>query len=227
MCPMPISVNEERMMFVQWPGLFIHAATTASGDGPMVDIGAFERRVAGPGGHELRVVRAIGEHRAVAVEVPWPVAPDTHLAVSVVVVEPLTAGRTTPACYSTCADASAEQVWIGYTRRWSIEETCQNTKTPLGFEEPQGWIKRAVERTAPTAILLDSLVLWWFAAHGHRCYRPWVRPWYRGKSRPAYPDRLATPRQEGVRDEVSVMRPQGRGSRNLVKTLLCAVRQAA
>ena len=31
-----------------------------------------------------------------------------------------------------------------YAGRWSIEETFQGSKTHLGFEEPQGWSRKAV-----------------------------------------------------------------------------------
>ena len=86
----------------------------------------------------------------------------------VVAVQPLSGGRRTPAFYSTCATATAEQVLTWYALRWSIEETFHESKGQLGFEEPQGWTRRAVERTAPTAMLLYSLIVLWFAAEAHR-----------------------------------------------------------
>lgn len=147
--------------------------------------------------------------------------------VRVVAVEPLTGGRTTQAFYSTCHHVSAERVLTRYAMRWSMEEMFHDSKGQLGFEEPQGWTKRAVERTAPTAMLLYSLVWLWFASTGHRRYRPPVRPWYRRKSRPSFADMLATLREESVREQVSALRPTGRGSRNLMKSLLHAVKQAA
>lgn len=115
--------------------------------------------------------------------------------VHVVAVEPLTGGRKTQAFFSTCHDASAEQVLTWYASRWSIEETFHESKGSLGFEQPQGWTRRAVQRTAPTAMLLYSLVLLWFASTGHRFYRPPVRPWYRSKSRASFDDRLVLQRR--------------------------------
>ena len=150
--------------------------------------------------------------------------------VRAVAVEPLSGGRTTQAFFSTCTEASAEQVLTWYAMRWSIEEMFHDSKGQLGFEEPQSWTKRAVERTAPTAMLPYSLIVRWFASAGHRLYRAPNRPWYRGR-RPGAPgsfaDMLATLRQESVREQVSAMRPTGRGSRNLVKTLLHAIKHAA
>ncbi len=147
--------------------------------------------------------------------------------VRVVAVEPLTGGRKIQAFYSTCLEASAADVLTWYARRWSIEEAFQNSKTHLGFEEPPGWTRKAVQRTAPTAMLLHSWVVLWFASVGHRSYRPPLRPWYRSKARPSFADMLATLRQESVREQVSALPLAGRGSRNIVKSLLHAVKQAA
>lgn len=145
----------------------------------------------------------------------------------VVAVEPLTGGRTIQAFYSTCHDADSEQVLTWYAMRWSIEEAFQHSKGQLGFEEPQGWSRRAVQRTAPMAMLLYTLVVLWFASDGHRHYQaPW-RPWYLSKRRPSFADMLNTLRQESVREQVLALRVTGRGSRNLTKTLIHAVKQAA
>lgn len=147
--------------------------------------------------------------------------------VRVVAVEPLTGGRTIQAFYSTCHDASAQQVLTWYAMRWSIEEAFQHSKGQLGFEEPQGWSRRAVQRTAPMAMLLYSLVVLWFAGEGRRHYRaPW-RPWYLSKRRPSFADMLTTLRQESVREQVLALHVAGPGSRNLTKTLIHAVKQAA
>jgi len=145
----------------------------------------------------------------------------------VVAVEPLTGGRSIQAFYSTCHVASAEQVLTWYAMRWSIEEAFQHSKGQLGFEEPQGWSRRAVQRTAPMAMMLYSLVVLWFASHGHRRYKaPW-RPWYLGKRRPSFADVLSTLRQESVREQVLALHITGQGSKNLTKALIHAVKQAA
>lgn len=147
--------------------------------------------------------------------------------VRVAAVEPLTGGRTVQAFYSTCHEASAENVLTWYAMRWSIEEAFQNSKSHLGFEEPQGWTRRAVERTAPTAMLLYSLTVLWFASEGHRHYQVPLRPWYRSKARASFADMLATLRQESIREQVSALHLVGRGSRNVVRFLIHAVKQAA
>ena len=147
--------------------------------------------------------------------------------VRVVAVEPLTGGRPIQAFYSTCHQASAREVLTWYARRWSLEETFQNSKGHLGFEQPPGWSRRAVERTAPTAMLLYSLIVLWFAAVGHRTYHPPCRPWYRRKRRASFADMLATLRQESVREQVLSLPHTEQTRRNLMKSLIHAVTQAA
>lgn len=153
-------------------------------------------------------------------------APDRPLRI--VAVEPLSGGGRKPqAFFSTCADDTAEQVLTHYAARWSLEVTNHDGKGQLGFEEPQGWTKQAVRRTAPTAMLLYSLVVLWFSREGHRHYQPLARPWYIGKTQASFADMLATLRCESTRREVLSMGLHGTGSRNVVKTLLHVVKQAA
>ncbi|MCP5117193.1 MAG: transposase [bacterium] len=151
--------------------------------------------------------------------------PDRPLRI--VAVEPLTGGRKVQAFYSTSHEVTAERVLTWYARRWSIEETFHDAKGHLGFEQPQGWSRKAVERTAPTAMLLYSLIVLWFAAEGHRHYRAPHRPWYRSKCCASFADMLNTLRCESVREQVLALGLQGQGSRNVMKTLLIAVQQAA
>ena len=148
-------------------------------------------------------------------------------AVRVVAVEPLRGGRKVQAFYSTDATAAASDLLTWYALRWSIEEAFQNAKSHLGFEQPQGWSRRAVERTAPTAMLLHSLIVLWFAGTGHRNYRAPRRPWYRSKARASFADMLATLRQESIREEVSACPLTGKGSRKVLNMLIHAAKQAA
>src|ERR1700685_4611457 len=103
--------------------------------------------------------------------------------------------------------------------RCSIEVTNHDSKQHLGFEEPQGWSRRAVERTAPVAMLLYSLIVLWFAAHGHRLWQAPERPWYRSKRGPAFVDMLDTLRHETLRTTVSTLGLRGPGSRKITQTL--------
>jgi hypothetical protein len=152
-------------------------------------------------------------------------APDRPL--KAVAVEPLTGGREIQAFYSTAHEASAEQVLTDYSSRYAIEDMVHEAKGQLGLEEPPGWTRRAVRRTAPVAMPLYSLVLPWFHAEGHRHYQAPNRPWYPKKPHASFADMRATPRCCSVRAEVLSMPPHDRPSENLLQALIHVVKHAA
>ena len=121
----------------------------------------------------------------------------------------------------------ADQVIRWYAMRWSVEVSFRDSKQCLGFEEPQGWSRKAVERTAPLAMLLHTMVVLWFANEGHRLWRPPAHRWYPGKVAPSFTDMLATLRRASVRKHVLALAPSGRGSRKLARLLENAVAMMA
>jgi hypothetical protein len=137
----------------------------------------------------------------------------------VVAVEALRGGRGQEVFYSTCHEATAEAVIGWYAKRWSIEVTFHDSKQSLGFEQPQGWSRKSVERTAPMAMLLYSLVVLWFAREGHCYYQPLEYPWYVSKTAPSFSDMLATLRRQSVRQAVFAMALRGPGSRKIRQLL--------
>ena len=141
----------------------------------------------------------------------------------VVAVEALHGGRGREAFYSTCHTTKAEDVLTWYAWRWSIEVAFHDSKQHLGFQEPQGWTRHAVERTAPVAMLLYSLIVLWFVREGHRHYRPDEYPWYRHKSRASFLDMLTTLRRESVRNQFLSLGLSGEGSRKALQALKNAV----
>ena len=148
-------------------------------------------------------------------------APERPLLV--VAVEAVNGGRGQEAFYSTCWEAKGEQVLCWYAMRWSIEVMNHDSKQHLGFEEPQGWTRRSVERTAPLAMLLYSLIVLWFAREGHRQWRPLVCRWYTSKAQPSFADMLGTLRRLSIRQQVLKWSPRGLGSRKLRELLEQAV----
>ncbi len=144
--------------------------------------------------------------------------------VRVVAVDPLTGGRKPQAFYSTCAAADPIAVLTWYSRHWSLEVAIQEAKGRLGFEEPQGWTRRAVERTAPMAMVLYSLIVLWFAGEGHRHLRLPERPWYRQKTEPSFADMLTTLRRQCLRETFLRTPVWSRRSRKTITSLveLCA-----
>jgi hypothetical protein len=139
--------------------------------------------------------------------------------VRVVAIEPLTGGRKNEVFYSTCCEAPPGEILQWYAMRWSIEVAFHDSKMHLGFEEPQGWTKQAVQRTAPVAMLLYSLIVIWFIQYGHHQYRPAVRPWYRKKVNPTFTDMMATLRRASIREWLFRWGLAGPGSQKIVQAL--------
>jgi hypothetical protein len=156
---------------------------------------------------------------------------DPDRPLKVVAVDPLTGGRKPQAFYSTRPDDTAEVLLTRYACRWPVEVMNHDAKGQLGFEQPQGWSERAVQRTAPVAMLVYSLVVLWFSREGHRHYRTPLRPWYTTKTAGAagasFAEMLSTLRAQSVREEVLSMGLHGRGSRNVLDAFIHVVKLAA
>jgi Transposase DDE domain len=112
--------------------------------------------------------------------------------VAIVLVRDPTGKRRDEAFFCTDPTATARFILEAYARRWTLEVTFHDAKQFLGFAEPQCQTPRAVQRTAPFALLVYDLVLLWFAEHAHATTGPtWaVRPWYRHKTGPSFADML-------------------------------------
>jgi DDE superfamily endonuclease len=97
--------------------------------------------------------------------------------------------------YCTQLGWDARQILTTYAYRWAIECTFENCKQYLGLEDPANRLPQAVRRTAPTALLLYTLVVVWFHQAGHAWVRFPERPWYRHKQEPSFADQLTTLRR--------------------------------
>lgn len=116
--------------------------------------------------------------------------------------------RPTRILYSTNLNLDAQQVLSQYASRWSIEVTHHDAKQLLGFEDPANRVPLAVQRTAPMAMFLYSLTVFWYSQHGHAHVRfPW-RPWYTRKSEPSFGDMLTTLRRLTWEEELSRVQPR-------------------
>jgi hypothetical protein len=94
-----------------------------------------------------------------------------------------------------CTDVTvaAAQVITGYCRRWSVEVAFCDAKQLMGFHDPQVWCTASVERAAPMAWFVGSLVTLWYAEYGHegeQAHRH--RPWYTSKEFPTFADMVAS-----------------------------------
>jgi len=93
-----------------------------------------------------------------------------------------------------CTDVtlSATEVITGYCRRWSVEVAFGDAKQLLGFHDPQVRCAASVERAAPMAWFVGTLLVCWYAQAG-RYGSPAQRhrPWYQDKPTPTFADMLA------------------------------------
>jgi hypothetical protein len=98
-----------------------------------------------------------------------------------------------------CTNAAVPDAEIvqRYYDRWGVEEAIQEAKQCLGFESTQGWCSRTVNRQAPLAMVLVTLVKVWYARCALRepALLPEPLPWYPHKVQPSLADMLAALRK--------------------------------
>jgi hypothetical protein len=131
--------------------------------------------------------------------------------------------------YMFCTDPTASDVEVieRFAARWPIEESMHDAKQWGGFEHVQGWCPRTVERQAPLAMIVQTLVKAWYLKYGAkaRSAQPKGTDWAASKDHPSYLDMLATLRRVLWTHRInhnSTLRGQ---VRELLKTLaftLCA-----
>lgn len=128
-----------------------------------------------------------------------------------------------------CTDPNLSAMTIieTFANRWALEVTFHEVKGKLGFEDPQNRTELAVERTAPFALWMYSLVVLWYLDVGQklRHARQAVMPWYRDKSAPAFSDMLATLRRSSWSERLYDPRGEPSTSRKVLEPLidhLCA-----
>ncbi len=106
---------------------------------------------------------------------------------------------TTLALVTTDLAAPAAALVERYAGRWGIEQAFSDARTVLGAGEARTRVRRAVQRTVPFALLVHTLVIIWYARHGHDPSgidaRRAAEPWYTSKREPAFEDMLTTLRR--------------------------------
>src|SRR5271168_2405103 len=60
--------------------------------------------------------------------------------------------------YCTLLDWDVRTILSTYASRWAIEVTFENAKQLLGLEDPANRLPKAVERTAPMALILKTQI---------------------------------------------------------------------
>ncbi len=122
---------------------------------------------------------------------------------TIVLVRDLEGKRPDQMFYCTKLDWTARQILSAYACRWAIECTFENGKQLLGLEDPANRLPKAVERTAPMALILYSVVVVWFHQTGHQSLRFPIRPWYPRKEEPSFADLLTTLRRVSYEEKTA------------------------
>lgn len=111
------------------------------------------------------------------------------------------------ALVTTDLTATATALVTRYAARWSIEQAFADARNVLGAGEARTRTPRAVQRTVPFALYVHTLVIIWYARHGHRpqaiADRRAAQPWYPAKTSPAFEDMLTILRRVLITARIS------------------------
>jgi hypothetical protein len=104
------------------------------------------------------------------------------------------------ALITTDLHSPAAEILTRYAARWSIEVAFEDARQHTGVGEARNRTQRAVERTVPFGLITQSIVVLWYALHGHSPdivgERRARAPWYRSKTHPSYQDMIVKLRRE-------------------------------
>jgi hypothetical protein len=120
---------------------------------------------------------------------------------TIVLVRDNEGGRPDRMFYRTRLDRDTRQILSTYACRRAIEWTFENCKQVMGLGEQANRLPKAIERTAPMAFFLYSLVVVWFDRVGHRSLRFPTRPWYKREQEPSFADMPTTLRRVGYEEK--------------------------
>lgn len=130
---------------------------------------------------------------------------------------------TTLALVTTDLETPAAALIQRYAARWSIEQAFSDARTVLGAGEARNRTRKAVERTVPFALLVHTLVVVWYARHGHDpaaiTARRRAQPWYRSKTEPAFEDMLTQLRRVLICARISGGSPAHPGPEQITAVL--------
>jgi hypothetical protein len=134
------------------------------------------------------------------------------------------------ALVTTDLDASPAALVARYATRWAIEQAFADARNVPGAGETRNRVRRAVERTVPFAMLAYTLIVCWYARHGHDPAdvddRRAAQPWYRTKTEPAFEDMLIKLRRTIIAARFSPSRP-GQPAHDQIRAVLAAWDAAA
>jgi DDE superfamily endonuclease len=98
------------------------------------------------------------------------------------------------ALVTTDLDSPVERIIARYARRWAIEVAFRDAKDLLGVGQARTRVPAAVARCVPFGLVCQTVLVLWYAQHGHDpadvAWRRDHAPWYRSKTEPCTQDML-------------------------------------
>jgi hypothetical protein len=98
------------------------------------------------------------------------------------------------ALFTTDTTATGGQVVERYAVRWSIEPSNATGKQQMGVGQARNRLPQAVERTVPFGMIIQSMVIAWYALYGYDpadvTDRAIAEPWYQTKTEPSFEDMI-------------------------------------
>ena len=175
----------------------------------------------GVGRWERRVVVAYGKRRVrllYSFQILWWKVAKGRLIQVIIVRDP--AGKEKDDFFFT-TDLSMKpgKVVELYAARWGIEEAIREGKQSTGFDDVQGWSARSVERQAPFALLMLSLVKAWYLQH--------VAPREQTQELPSVAAMLTRLRMAHWQERISKLSLRGSDMRKFAKALETTLAAAA
>jgi len=94
--------------------------------------------------------------------------------------------------FTTDLTMTPQEIVLSYTGRWAIEVVFRETKQYLGMNEPQARKKKAVLRTTPFCLWLNSIIKLWFLLESQETEPTLLEndPWYPHKATISFQDML-------------------------------------
>jgi hypothetical protein len=134
--------------------------------------------------------------------------------------------------FAFCTDPTVDDVQIveRFAARWPIEESIHDGKQIDGLEQVQGWCPRTVERQAPVALIVQTLVKAWYLLYGATAKSAHPKGseicgWLPIADHPSYLTMLATLRRVLWTNRINInstLRGRVRGILKLLQFALCA-----
>jgi hypothetical protein len=134
------------------------------------------------------------------------------------------------ALVTTDLHAAPAAVITRYAARWAIEQAFADARHVLGAGEARNRTPRAVQRTIPFTLLTYTIIVIWYARHGHDpadiTARRHDQPWYPAKTEPAFEDMLTKLRRVLITARISGGHP-GQPTTRQIQAVLAAWNAAA